>query len=48
VGPERHQLAGDELAFKLEAGPEALLGRLKAAGVYPFSDLDRRSVLERR
>jgi hypothetical protein len=35
----------DELAFKMKNGPEALMTRLRAAGVYPFTDLKRKSVL---
>jgi len=35
----------DELEFKLNAGAERLLTALKASGVYPFTDLQRSSVL---
>lgn len=34
----------EELAFKLAHGADALLARLKAAGVHPFTDLARSSV----
>jgi hypothetical protein len=39
-------ITSDELAFKLEHGAEALVARLKAAGVHPFTDHRRRSILE--
>jgi hypothetical protein len=35
----------EELAFKVKFGADALLARLKAAGVYPYTDLARGSVL---
>ena len=34
----------DELKFKMEHGPDALLVKLKTHGVYPYTDLDRGSV----
>lgn len=34
----------DELAFKMTHGGEALLTRLKASGVYPYTDLKRESI----
>lgn len=33
-----------ELQFKMKHGPDKLIERLKRAGVYPFTDLDRDSV----
>jgi Suppressor of fused protein (SUFU) len=35
----------DELQFKFDHGAEALLSKLRQAGVYPFTDLSRSSVL---
>jgi hypothetical protein len=35
----------DELQFKFDQGPDALLARLRQAGVYPYTDLNRSSVL---
>jgi suppressor of fused protein SUFU len=35
----------DELQFKFDHGAEALLSKLREAGVYPFTDLSRSSVL---
>lgn len=38
----------DELSFVREHGPDELLSHLKQAGVFPFTDLSRQSVLGRR
>jgi hypothetical protein len=34
----------DELQYKFEHGSEALLAKLKEAGVYPITDLNRASI----
>jgi hypothetical protein len=33
-----------ELNFKMERGSDALLARLKDSGIYPYTDLDRKSI----
>jgi len=38
-------ITSKELAFHRENGGESLLKRLKDTGVYPYTDLDRRSVV---
>jgi hypothetical protein len=35
----------DELEYKFHHGPDLLLAKLKGGGVYPYTDLERRSVL---
>ncbi|MBK9968834.1 MAG: suppressor of fused domain protein [Holophagales bacterium] len=40
-------ITADELQFKFDHGAGTLLVKLKQARVYPFTDLDRRSVLLR-
>jgi hypothetical protein len=34
-----------ELAFKMEQGPKAFMERLKQSGVYPFTELKRKSLM---
>jgi hypothetical protein len=38
-------ITADELQYRFKHGPDPLLAKLKASGVYPYTDLGRRSVL---
>ncbi len=42
------QVHEDEMAFAMKYGTKALLRRLRDRGCYPFSDLDRKSVVSGR
>jgi hypothetical protein len=52
IGNQKHGLLlvievfRDEMEYAMENGSQELLKKLKAKGYYPYSDLDRRSVIE--